>query len=137
MTRERDRRVGLDLQGGSKSAEQVRVIGKHVPPPPGIAPPVLWGDEETVKQRFSEGISDLRLTRRMVEITYPFGPAKVVEHFRRFFGPTVKAFEAVDAEGQEALRRDLEQLWTESNRADGDKTRVDGEYLEVIAVRSE
>jgi ubiquinone/menaquinone biosynthesis C-methylase UbiE len=111
-----------------------RVIGKHVPPPPGV-PPVLWGEEETVRQRFSEGISELRLTRRMVEITYPFGPADVVEHFRRFFGPTVKAFESLDTGGQEALRRDLERLWTESNGADDNTTRVNGEYLEVTAVR--
>ena len=112
-----------------------KVIGKYVPPPPGIVPPVMWGDEETVRQRFSQGISDLQLTRRMVQITYPFGPVDVVEHFRRFFGPTVKAFESLDAGGQEALRHDLERLWTDSNRADGDTTRVEGEYLEVRAVR--
>jgi ubiquinone/menaquinone biosynthesis C-methylase UbiE len=116
------------------AGEVFRVIGKYVPPPPGV-PPVLWGDEKTVRERFGEGISDLQITRRIVEITYPFGPTEVVEHFRKFFGPTVKAFESLDAEGQAALRNDLEQLWTERNRADGNTTKVDGEYLQVKATR--
>jgi hypothetical protein len=68
--------------------------------------------------------------------TYPFGPAEVVEHFRQYFGPTQKAFEALDSDGQAALRKDLEELWTGANRATDETTAVESEYLEVIAVRA-
>lgn len=118
------------------AGQMFKTNAKHVPPPPGTPPPVLWGDEETVRTRFSQaGISDLRLTRRPIEIHYPFSPAEVVDYFRQFFGPTQFAFAALDADGQAALRKDLEELWTEYNRADDGTTDVESEYLEVIAVR--
>ena len=53
-----------------------------------------------------------------------------------YFGPTQKAFESLDADAQNALRSDLEQLWTEQNRATDGTTEVESEYLEVRAVRS-
>jgi ubiquinone/menaquinone biosynthesis C-methylase UbiE len=118
------------------TGQMFKTNAKHVPPPPNIPSPVLWGNEETVRTRFSQaGISDLRLTRRLIEFHYPFPPKDVVEHFRQFFGPTQFAFAALDTEGQAALRKDLEELWTEYNRADDGTTNVESEYLEVIAVR--
>jgi hypothetical protein len=101
-----------------------------------MKPPVLWGDEATVRERFGEGISDLKLTRRLTDMKFPFGPAEVVEHFRTYFGPTVKAFGTLDAEHQEALRAELEQLFADNNQATDGTTRVQGEYLEVIAVKA-
>jgi SAM-dependent methyltransferase len=109
---------------------------KHFPPPPGIAPPVLWGDEETVRSRLSEGIADLRLRRQPVTFQFPFPPADVVEHFRQYFGPTKVAFDNLEPEAQAVMRSDLEQLWTDSNRATDGTTEVESEYLEVIAVRA-
>jgi SAM-dependent methyltransferase len=108
---------------------------KYVPPPPGMPSPVLWGDEETVRQRLGEGVTGLQMTKRPITFTYPFGPAEVVEHFRKYFGPTQKAFESLDAEKQDALRSDLVQLWTENNQATDGTTVVTSEYLEVLAVR--
>ena len=75
------------------------------------------------------------LAKRLYPIEYPFPPAEVVEFFRMYFGPVNRAFAALDEDGQAALRRDLEQLWSGHNRAQDDSTHVDGEYLEVIAVR--
>lgn len=106
---------------------------KHVPPPPGMAPPLQWGSEDIVRERFSEGIADLQLTRRKIVFTYPFGPGEVVEHFRKYFGPTQKAFESLDEHGQAALRADLVALWEEANEATDGTTRVESEYLEVLA----
>jgi len=77
----------------------------------------------------------LHLTRRPILFQYPFSPAEAVEYFRQFFGPTQFAFAALDEAGQAALRQDLERLWTEHNRAADGTTRVESEYLEVIAVR--
>ncbi len=112
-----------------------KATGKHVPPPQGMPSPLLWGEEETIRQRFAEGITNLRLTKRITVFTFPFGPAEVVEHFRKFYGPTQKAFEALDDAGQDALRKDLVELWTEHNQASDGTTRVESEYLEVIAIR--
>jgi hypothetical protein len=117
------------------TGQMFKLNAKHVPPPPGMPSPVLWGNEETVRERLGEGIADLQMTKRLIEFTYPFGPAEVVEHFRKYFGPTRKAFESLDAEKQDALRSDLVQLWTEHNHAADGTTAVTSEYLEVIAVR--
>jgi ubiquinone/menaquinone biosynthesis C-methylase UbiE len=69
-----------------------QITSRMVPPPPGLPAPVLWGDEETVRQRFSHGISKLTLSRRTVVFKYPFGPKGVVDFFRENFGPTKTSF---------------------------------------------
>jgi len=108
----------------------------HVPPPPGIPAPVLWGDEATVRDRLEDGTSSITTTRRMLQFDYPFPPKDVVAFFREYFGPTSVAFSRLDANGQAALAADLEQLWSEHNEADGQRTFVSAEYLEVIAIRA-
>lgn len=115
--------------------QMFKATARHVPPPQGIPSPLLWGVEETVRARLGERVVDLRSARRMNVFEYPFGEADVVEFFRRYFGPTQRAFEALDEEGQSALRQDLEQLWREHNSATDGTTRLEGEYLEVLAVR--
>lgn len=98
--------------------------------------PLLWGDEDSVRQRFADGVVDLQTTRRNIDFIFPFGPAEVVEHFRKFYGPTQKSFEALDAAGQDALRNDLEELWAGNNQAADGTTRVESEYLDVRAIRA-
>ena len=112
-----------------------KIMGKHVPPPAIMAPPVKWGDEETVRERFKDGITNLNLTRHLYLIKYPFPPSDVVEFYRTYYGPTQKSFAALDAEKQPALRQDLEQLWTEHNTATDGTTSYEAEYLEVVAIR--
>jgi hypothetical protein len=65
---------------------------------------------------------------------YPFGPAEVVEYFRLWYRPTLRAFAALDEAGREGLRRELERLWADRNEASDGTTRVRSEYLEVVAV---
>jgi hypothetical protein len=113
-----------------------RTNAKHVPPPAGMPSPVLWGDEATVRARLRDGIADLRLTRKMYPFKYPFPPAEVVEFFRVYYGPTNRAFAALDSDKQAALRNDLEQLWSEHNNASDGGTSVEAEYLEVFAIRA-
>lgn len=112
-----------------------KIIGKHVPPPALMPAPLLWGDEATVRERLSDGVAELELTKRRYQFYYPFPPSEVVEHFRTYYGPTNRAFSALDEAGQDALRRDLEQLWAEYNSETDGTTRYDSEYLEVVAVR--
>lgn len=115
--------------------QMFKAHGKHVPPPAIMPPPVKWGDEETVHERFKDGISHLKLNRRLYPFRYPFPPAQVVEFFRTYYGPSHKAFAALDPEKQAALRQDLETLWTEHSSATDGTTSLEAEYLEVIAIR--
>src|SRR5688500_15718060 len=64
------------------TGQMFKTGAKHVPPPPGMPSPLMWGTEEAVRERFADGVSDLQMTRRKITFTYPFGPADVVEHFR-------------------------------------------------------
>ena len=115
--------------------QMFKATGKHVPPPANMPSPIKWGDEGTVRERLREGIAELKLTKRMCRFELPFSPAEVVEHFRTYYGPTQRAFEALDTNGQAALRTDLERLWSENNQATDNTTLVYGEYLEVLATR--
>ncbi len=115
--------------------QMFKITGKYVTPPAGMVSPVLWGDEQTVSERLSSGISDLTLTRRTIDFVFPFGPADVVEYFRQFYGPTLKAFEALDGDAHQVLRAELVELWTNNNTATDGTTLVPAEYLEVRAVR--
>lgn len=117
------------------TGQMFKLGAKHVPPPPGMPSPVLWGTEDAVRERLKDGISDLQMTRRKIMFHYPMDPAGVVELFRQYFGPTVVAFSKLDADGQAALRSDLEALWTEHNQAADGTTAVESEYLEVRAIK--
>lgn len=116
--------------------QMFKVTGRHVPPPPNMPSPLLWGDEVTVRERLREGIADVQTTKRMCVFSCPFPPAETVEFFRLYYGPTQRAFAALDEEKQPALRKDLEQLWTEYNEATDGTTYGRGEYLEVIATKA-
>lgn len=115
--------------------QMFKIVGAHMPPPPGIPSPTLWGDESSVRDRLGEYVSNLRMTRRLYPFKYPFDAAGVVEFFRQYYGPTNRAFNTLDPNAQAALRRDLEQLWSQNNKAADGTVYVEAEYLEVQAVR--
>lgn len=105
--------------------------------PPGMPSPVLWGDEQVVRERLGAGVSDLRLTRVIYRFNYPFAPAEVVEFFRENYGPTTRAFATLGETERTALRSALVDLWASNNRShDPGLTAVDAEYLEVVGVRA-
>jgi SAM-dependent methyltransferase len=115
--------------------QMFKTTAGHVPPPAAMPSPVLWGVEEKVRERLHNGIASLEVKPQSVVFRFPFTPTEVVEHFRVYYGPTNKAFNALDEAGQAALRRDLEQLWEKNNRATDGTTEVESEYLKVFAVR--
>src|SRR5579883_226949 len=111
------------------------VGAKYIPPPEGIPAPVQWGLEKVVRDRLGPYTSEIRTERRMAEFDFPFPPGQVVRFFREYFGPTKVAFARLNAEGQAAYAADLEKLWGEHNQADSERTRIQGEFLEVVARR--
>src|SRR3954468_6812865 len=104
--------------------------------PSGMPAPVLWGDESVVRERLGPGVSDLQMTRRHYNFTYPFPPPEVVELFRQYYGPTNRAFASLDENSAKSLRNELEVLWSEHNRGGKELTVVAAEYLEVVAIRA-
>jgi SAM-dependent methyltransferase len=118
------------------TGQMFKIVSSHVPPPPNMPSPILWGEEGVVRKRLSEGVSSLQTTRETVNFRFPFGPAGAVEQFFVYYGPALKAFESSDEIKKAALRRDLEQHWQAHNTATDGTTDVPAEYLRVVAVRA-
>jgi ubiquinone/menaquinone biosynthesis C-methylase UbiE len=114
--------------------QMFKTISKHIAPS-GMPAPVLWGDEATVRNRLREGIADLKFALRVYQFEYPFPPDAVVDFYRTNYGPMSRAFASLDVNEQEKLRNELVHLWSEHNYSGDNVTKVDAEYLEVIATR--
>ena len=115
--------------------QMFKIIAKHIAPS-GMPSPVLWGDEATVRNRLKDGIAELRLARRMYHFDYPFSPGEVVDFFRENYGPMTKAFASLSEAEQKVLHAELTQLWETHNQDGPNRTKVEAEYLEVIAMRA-
>lgn len=120
---------------GGFIGQMFKTIARHIAPA-GMPSPVLWGDPATVRERLNKGIADLKLTPRMYHFDYPFAPDAVVEFFRVNYGPMSRAFASLDTLRQEGLRSELVDLWSAHNQATDGTTKVESEYLEVIATRN-
>jgi SAM-dependent methyltransferase len=116
--------------------QMLKLTVGYVPPPPGLPSVLLWGDPSVVEERLGAGTSTFRVTRRQMVLAFPFEPERTVELFRDWYGPIVRAFAALDEGRQRAYFQDLVRLWTEHNTAGPTETRVESEYLEVVATRS-
>jgi len=111
-----------------------KTLGKHLPPPAGARSPALWGTEARIKEMFGPSASHIRAERRNFVFRYR-SPEHFVEIFKTYYGPVLKAFAALDATKQDALKQDMLALIKSMNRS-GDSTMVvPSEYLEIIVVR--
>ncbi|HVW29851.1 MAG TPA: class I SAM-dependent methyltransferase [Polyangiaceae bacterium] len=109
-------------------------VGKHVPPPPGVASPIYWGKESRLEELFPNARS-IRCTRRDFVFRYE-SPAHFVQVFRDYYGPTHRAFLALDAGRQKQLAEDIAALaesFGRPSRTHG--VAIPGEYLEVVIER--
>ena len=122
----------------SFTGDMFRMGSKHVPPPPGIPPPVLWGDPETVRKRLDGKFKEIQMELVPIVFDLPTSPAGAVDFFRTYFGPTKTQFSRLDSAGQAALAADLEALWAKANTAPdpANHTLVPNQYLQVKAVRA-
>lgn len=110
------------------------VFKAYLPPsPPDIPSTMLWGSELTVRERL-KAFAEVKLTRRIALMQYLFPPSETVDFFRRYYGPTGRAFDALKPEQQAGLHRALVELQTthNSSRTPG-TTEARAEYLEVVA----
>ena len=128
-------RIGIVAHApGGFIGQLFKTVGAHVPPPAGLASPLLWGTEARLRELFADAIADISLTTRH----YVFrerSPEAYVDFWRRNYGPTLKAFEAVGPAGRDALEADLVALIGRFNTAHDRTMVVPNEYLEAVIIR--
>ena len=110
-----------------------KTIGKYVPPAPGLKSPALWGTRAHVEALFGPEASVAAESRHFV-FRYK-SPTHMLEIFRSYYGPVLKAFAAIDPPARESLEKDIRALMDKFNTARDGTLVVRSEYLEVIATR--
>jgi SAM-dependent methyltransferase len=114
--------------------EMLQVVGTHVPPPPGVPSPISWGRESYLRELLGDQIETL--DSRVRTFTFRFrSAAAYVDYFRTFYGPTVKAFEAVGTTGSDDLFGDLVDLVHRYAAMSSGSVAIPATYLETVAVR--
>ena len=111
-----------------------KVIGTYIPAPAGLKSPALWGTEPHIVELFGAQATDIRAVRKNFNFRYR-SAAHWIQIFRDFYGPTHKAFAALDAARQDALAKDITVLLNRCNTAGPASLVVPGEYLEVVIGR--
>ncbi|MFO1323862.1 MAG: class I SAM-dependent methyltransferase [Burkholderiales bacterium] len=111
-----------------------KVIGAHLPPPAGLKSPAMWGTPAHLDALFGADAAQIRFERRHFNFRYR-SAAHWLQVFRDFYGPTHKAFAALDANGALALARDITALLEELNVAGPESLVVPGEYLEIVVTK--
>ena len=120
-------------------AQILKISASYSPPPPdGFISPVRWGVEDDVIERFeAAGVSKEQISfeRETYTFNYPGSPAELVAELRDYYGPTMNAFAAANADGKEAdLQAELEALFNEQNTSDHG-TSIPATFLRVTAQR--
>lgn len=115
--------------------ELFAVVGRFVAPPPGTRSPMLWGSEPYIVGLFGPRASDIRCVRRHFNFRYR-SAAHWIEVFRSFYGPTHKAFGALEGARQSQLSAAIAELLERWNVAGRDSLVVPGEYLEIVITKA-
>lgn len=118
-------------------AQILRISSAYSPPPPeGFVSPMTWGVEDTVLQRFGDaGVprQNVAFARETYTFNYPGAPDGFLDTFRRYYGPTMNAFEAAARDGRdEALLQELRALFAAQNTSsDPNRTSIPATFLRV------
>jgi SAM-dependent methyltransferase len=112
-----------------------KTLGKYLPPPAGVKSPALWGTRARLDEMFGAQVAKIAAEPRTFVFRYR-SPEHCLDVFKTFYGPMLKAFAALDTNGQAGLRRDLLALIGELNRANDGTMAVPSEYLEVVMTRA-
>lgn len=121
-------------------AQVLKISSAYTPPPPeGFVSPVTWGVEDNVRERFgAAGVpaENIACERATYVFRYPGPPSELLQTFKRYYGPTMNAFEAAAKEGKaEQLETELTQLFEQHNRADADRTEIPATYLKAVIAK--
>ncbi len=113
--------------------ELFRTVGGHVPPPAGVRSPMLWGTEAHLRELMGDSICSLEVAERT--FTFRFTSAEdFVAFFRTWYGPTLKAFAAVEGSARDALEQDLVALARRFDRLGTDAIAIPATYTEAVAI---
>lgn len=122
-------------------AQILKVSSAYTPPPPeGFVSPMLWGVEANVTERFvNAGIAKENITFARDQFTFKTDctPAEFVNVFKRYYGPTMNAFEAAEKNGKaNELQNELEALFASQNQSTATgKTSITATFLKVTVLR--
>jgi ubiquinone/menaquinone biosynthesis C-methylase UbiE len=115
-------------------AQILKISSSYTPPPDGFVSPMTWGAESTVIERFAgAGVPAERISFARETFTFNFSgtPSEFVQEFRRYYGPTMNAFEAAEKHGRGFdLQAELEDLFHRQNRSK-DATSIPATFLRV------
>jgi SAM-dependent methyltransferase len=102
------------------------------PPPPGVQPPPLWGDDAYVRELMGDRVTDVQAVRRTVRVEQFAAPEEFRDFFKATYGPVIAAFRNLgdDAERVASLDRDMVALARLHTNAD---SSMDWEYLLLTA----
>ena len=118
-------------------AQILKISSAYSPPPPeGFVSPMTWGIEDDVIERFAAaGVPEEKISfeRDTYTFTFPAAPSELVTLFRNYYGPTMNAFEAAEADGRDAeLNAELDALFTTQNTSpDEEVTSIPATFLRV------
>ncbi|MEW8296821.1 MAG: class I SAM-dependent methyltransferase [Candidatus Thiodiazotropha sp.] len=108
-----------------------KTVGRYLPPPAGVESPAAWGTEAFLQRHFGSLAKEIRIQRRHFNFRY-HSPDHWLDVFSTYYGPTLKAFQALDETDAQSLRDDILQLIGRYNRAGNGAMVVPSEYLEVV-----
>jgi hypothetical protein len=112
-----------------------KIVGRYVPPPAGVPSPLAWGTEPRLAELFGRETQALDAQRRHFVFRYR-SAQHWLDTFRTYYGPTLKAFAAIDDAERKALEHELLVLAEQSNTSTTDTLRIPTEYLEVVAIKA-
>ena len=118
-------------------AQILKISAAYSPPPPeGFISPMTWGIESNVIERFAAaGVpkEKIAFVRDTYTFNFPGPPSELVDAFRKFYGPTMNAFEAAEKNGRAGdLQKELEALFTSQNKSPSkDTTSIPATFLRV------
>ena len=118
-------------------ARILKISSAYSPPPPeGFISPMTWGIESNVIERFKgAGIPSecIAFAKETYTFEFPGSPSGFLDAFRRFYGPTMNAFEAAErGDRAEDLQTELEELFNSQNKSSNrDTTTIPATYLSV------
>jgi SAM-dependent methyltransferase len=118
-------------------AQILRISSSYTPPPPeGFVSPMTWGIDQHVIERFTAaGVppENISFERDTFTFNFPGKPSALVDEFRKYYGPTMNAFDAAEKNGRSAdLQKELEELFNSQNKGPNEnKTSIPATFLRV------